>query len=292
MWKILSSGIRLGAVRTAAKRIANTKTIFSLILTKKSSVNIVQQRFAGSYSEYKKTNPYSVRNLFNTWGRVPFIRIGVTPTKFPLKRFWSWGALLSIAFFIPLVNIPAYLLLNGFAINAYRDKILTSSLVNSQILPAYKNERISTLLKDGIWVLVAPALFTIIMSIPAVLFQGTNTLVFMALASPAFLAAFLLTFFAPLMAAYALVNQDKKSKWISILNTTAVRQIWRSLGPAGRSNYKHAALSALAATFVCFFVSSVSLGILSGPALLWSYLTVAEIFGDLFSNQQHKLRAF
>jgi hypothetical protein len=91
------------------------------------------------------------------------------------------------------------------------------------------------------------------MSIPAVLFQGTNTLVFMALASPAFLAAFLLTFFAPLMAAYALVNQDKKSKWISILNTTAVRQIWRSLGPAGRSNYKHAALSALAATFVCFF---------------------------------------
>jgi hypothetical protein len=39
--------------------------------------------------------------------------IGVTPTKFPLKRFWSWGALLSIAFFIPLVNIPAYLLLNG-----------------------------------------------------------------------------------------------------------------------------------------------------------------------------------
>lgn len=140
----------------------------------------------------------------------------------------------------------------GFAINAYRDKILTSSLVNAQMLPAYKGERIPTLLKDGLWVLIAPALFAIILSIPAVLFQGTNAFFFMILASPAFLAAFLVTFFAPLIAAYSLVNQDKTSKWRSIFDTAAIRKIWRSLGPIGRSNYKHAAVTSCAAILVSF----------------------------------------
>jgi len=37
-------------------------------------------------------------------------------------------------------------------------------------------------------------------------------------------------------------------------------------------------------------VSSFSLGIFTGPAMLWSYLTIAEMFGDLFSREQHKLR--
>ena len=121
-----------------------------------------------------------------------------------------------------------------------------------QILPAYKNERIVTLLKDGIWCLIPSVLFGALISAPAVLFHGTSSLTFMALAAPAFFGAFLVAFFTPLIAAYALVNQDHKSKWTSFFDTNTVRKIWRSLGPMSRSNYKKAIISSLGAFFVTF----------------------------------------
>jgi hypothetical protein len=141
----------------------------------------------------------------------------------------------------------------GFAINAYRDRLLSSTYIQDNFgrMPAYKSEQPIKLLKDGLWALIGPLVFGVIVATPTVLFAGAHPTLFFALAAPPFLCAALLVYFLPLMAACALVNEDKSSKWTSMLQIGKIRRIWRALRPRTRSEYKQAAISSI----LCFGMS-------------------------------------